>query len=130
MNVEKLNRCPIESALDYLRSKWSFEIIRDLFMGTKRFKGFLKNNPNLSSKVLSERLKELCEKGIVKKDIVEEFPVTIEYNLTEKGRKLNKVLYELAVFACHCGIEEGMHSKSCSANALKFLRKAFQINEV
>jgi DNA-binding HxlR family transcriptional regulator len=126
--MQQINRCPIESALDYLRSKWTFEIVRDLFMGAKRFKGFLKKNPHLSSKVLSDRLKELCENGIVNKKIVQEFPVTIEYSLTEKGKKLNKVLYELAVFACDCGVEDGKFNQSCSISALNQLKKIFKIS--
>lgn len=90
--------CPIESALDMIGKKWSLNIIRDLFMGRRRFRDFLQSNKDLSTKMLSERLKELEGYGLIKKDIVSTSPVVIEYSLTDKGRKLDKILYEVAAF--------------------------------
>jgi len=60
-------KCPIETGLKYLGKKWSFEIIRDMFFGKKRFNEFLASKPKLSSKVLSTRLKELQGNGIIEK---------------------------------------------------------------
>jgi len=123
--LEKIDKCPIETALDYLRNKWSLEIIRDLFMGKKRFTEFQKANPKLSNNVLSDRLKDLISKGIIEKTFNDD--LHIEYQLTQRGKGLNKVLYELAAFACNCGIEEGKYTHSCTTGALKFLKKAFHI---
>ena len=51
--------CPIETALKYIGKKWSINIIRDLFMGKRRFRDFLNSSAELSTKMLSQRLKEL-----------------------------------------------------------------------
>lgn len=70
-----------------------------MFFGKKRFKEFKEHKPNLSNKVLSDCLKNLETNGIIEKKVVNSSPVSTEYNLTERGRSLNKVIYELAVFA-------------------------------
>ncbi len=119
-----LDKCPIETALHFIRNKWSLEIIRDLFLGRKRFNEFRKSNPKLSNNVLSERLKELIKKGLIEKKIDDD--LRIEYQLTQRGRALNKVLYELAVFTCNC-VEENKNNNSHSLQILKHLRNAFKI---
>lgn len=48
-----------------------------------------------SGKVLSERLKDLEQKGIIKREVIPETPVIIEYSLTKKGYSLSPVLKEL-----------------------------------
>jgi len=101
--------CPIEAAFVHIGKKWAINIIRDLFMGKKRFKEFLEVNKNLSGKVLSQRLKELEKEGIIKKKIVSKTPLRAEYELTPKGRNLEKVLYEVIVYAM----------KNCSKEVFK-----------
>lgn len=91
--------CPIDVALKYVGKKWSIELVKDLFFGMKHFNEFLEANPKLSSKILSMRLKELEKNGIIEKKVVSVTPLSIEYCLTPKGRTLNRVVYELAVFA-------------------------------
>lgn len=91
--------------LQQLTKKWSMLIIKDIFFGNHRFSDFLDKNPNLSSKVLSEQLRNLEETGFIEKKIISVTPLKVEYILTQKGRDLNKLLYELMVFAkkhsCH-----------------------------
>ena len=70
-----------------------------MFFGKKRFKEFKEGNPNLSNKVLSDCLKNLENNRLIEKRIVNSTPVSSEYYLTERGKALNKVIYELAVFA-------------------------------
>ena len=91
--------CPIERSLQNIGKKWSLNIIRDLFMGKKRFTEFLHSNKGLSTKMLAARLRELEKAGLMHKQIVNKNPVTIEYSLTPRGRALNKLLYELAEFS-------------------------------
>ncbi len=97
--MENENECPVDTALKYLGKKWIFQIIRDLFFGIKHYTEFLNSNPNLSGKVLSERLKELKIYGFIDKTVSNTFPVLVEYKLTPKGKDLNKIVYELAAFA-------------------------------
>ena len=91
--------CPIEVALKYVGKKWSIDLIKNLFYGMSHFNEFLEANPKLSAKMLSQRLKDLEKNGLVEKKVVSVTPLSIEYHLTDKGRALNKVVYELAVFA-------------------------------
>ena len=74
-------------------------IIRDMLFGMHQFSDFLRTNPGLSSKVLSERLKDLEEAGfIIRKEMDTDGKSKIEYHLTERGVKLKRVLYALSMF--------------------------------
>ena len=94
-----IKHCPIETAFERIGRKWAINILRDLFLGKKRFREFLEANPELSGKVLSERLKELEKDNLVKKKIVSKTPLKAEYELTERGNNLDKVLYEIIMFS-------------------------------
>ncbi|EKF85868.1 MULTISPECIES: helix-turn-helix domain-containing protein [Methanobacterium] len=89
----------VDDTFSYLRKKWTIPIIKGLFCDCKNFKGFLELNPGLSSKVLSERLKELEENGIVEKVVLNSSAGHTEYYLTEKGRRLNRIIFEMFNFA-------------------------------
>nr|WP_319374293.1 helix-turn-helix domain-containing protein [uncultured Methanobacterium sp.] len=89
----------VDDTFSYLRKKWTIPIIKGLFCDCKNFKGFLELNPGLSSKVLSERLKELEENGIVEKVVLNSSASHTEYYLTEKGRRLNRIIFEMFNFA-------------------------------
>lgn len=92
--------CPkFESAFEVIGKRWTGLIIRVLLTGPKRFKEMTEVIPNVSSKVLTERLKELECEGIVNREVYPEMPVRIEYGLTEKGRELLPVLDELQKWA-------------------------------
>ena len=89
----------IDDTFTYLRKKWTIQIIKGLFCDYKHFKDFLKQHPTLSSKVLSERLKELEREGIIEKKVINSAQAQTEYCLTEKGLRLNKIIFELFNFA-------------------------------
>ncbi len=89
----------VDDTFSYLRKKWNIPIIKGLFCGCKNFKGFLELNPGLSSKVLSERLKELEENGVVEKIVLNSSSGQTEYYLTEKGHRLNRIIFEMFNFA-------------------------------
>lgn len=91
------NYCPINETLKIISGKWHLLIIRDLFFGKKRFKEFKEDKPNLSNKVLTECLKDLESNGLISKTNLDDSKIT-EYSLTEEGRKMNRILYELAIF--------------------------------
>lgn len=101
--------CPVSKALVFISKKWSIEIIKDMFFGKKRFKDFKEGKPNLSNKVLSDCLKNLENRGIIEKRVINSTPVSTEYYLTELGKSLNRVIYELAVFTL-----ENCDDKECA----------------
>lgn len=91
------NYCPVNETLKIISGKWHLLIIRDLFFGKKRFKEFKEDKPNLSNKVLTECLKDLESNGLISKTNLDDSKIT-EYSLTEEGRRINRILYELAIF--------------------------------
>jgi DNA-binding HxlR family transcriptional regulator len=87
--------CPkFEKAMRILSQRWSGLIIYQLLSGPQRFCTIESSLP-VSGRLLSERLKDLEQEGIVKRDVYPETPVRIEYSLTEKGRSLEPVLKEI-----------------------------------
>ena len=94
-NDKKAEKCPMELAMELISKKWVIQILRDLFFGKKRFNEFKEGKPNLSNKVLSNCLKEMEENDLISRYSDEN---NIEYSLTAKGQKMNKVIYELAMF--------------------------------
>lgn len=93
--------CPVDKTLNLINKKWSIQIIRDLFFGKKHFKEFKEDKPKLSNKVLSNCLKELEKNGLIRKEVLNTTPVTTEYYLTDYGKSMNKIVYELAMFTLH-----------------------------
>jgi DNA-binding HxlR family transcriptional regulator len=67
--------------------------------GPKRFSDFGEEVPQLSDRMLSERLKELEEAGIVERIVHPSKPVQIEYRLTQKGRELHPVVEAIQAWA-------------------------------
>ena len=94
---KKAEKCPMELAMELISKKQVIQILRDMFFGKKRFNEFKDGKPNLSNKVLSNCLKEMEENGLILRNSNENNQ-SIEYTLTDKGKKLNKVIYELAMF--------------------------------
>ena len=120
MNSEKIV-CPVDRTLNLISKKWSIQIIRDMFFGKKHFKEFKEDKPNLSNKVLSNCLKELEENGLIEKKVLNTTPVTTEYHLTEYGKSMNKVIYELAMFTLH-----DENNNSYSDETRKALKETFK----
>ena len=108
-----------------LSKKWAVFLLKDMFLGCKRFNDFLEVHPELSNRVLSDQLKGLEKHGYIRKVIVSTSPLRAEYELTELGRGLNKMLYEKAMFA----IRYGLIGKDDKYFKGKDLEKAFGIKK-
>jgi DNA-binding HxlR family transcriptional regulator len=98
--MPRIEKCPIDVAFykTSLGKKWTLTILRDVILGFNKFSQILKNNQELTSKVLSQRIKELIDEEILIKTSNVDSPVDVHYELSTKGKDLNKVLYELSVF--------------------------------
>lgn len=93
--MEKSILCPrFEKAVSLLSQRWTTLVIYQLLSGPQRF-GSIQSSIGISGKVLSERLKDLEHQGIVKRNVIPETPVIIEYSLTEKGHSLKTILKEI-----------------------------------
>jgi DNA-binding HxlR family transcriptional regulator len=87
-----------------LSKKWAVFLLKDVFLGCRRFSDFLEVHPQLSNRVLSDQLKGLEKHGYIEKKLVSMSPVRVEYELTELGRGLNKMLYEKVMFTIKYGL--------------------------
>jgi DNA-binding HxlR family transcriptional regulator len=108
---------PVEVCARYQRAaeiigrRWSGAILRVLLEGALHFCQIRAAIPNLSNRMLSERLREFEAEGIVERVVIPERPVRVEYRLTRKGRALNGVVDAVALWA-----EEWMGSEEAEAS--------------
>jgi DNA-binding HxlR family transcriptional regulator len=94
--------CPkFEAAFQLLGKRWTGLIIRVLLNGPKRFKEIRDMIPEMSDRMLTERLKELEASGILVRHVYPETPVRIEYELTDMGRALEPTMNEMQKWAEH-----------------------------
>jgi DNA-binding HxlR family transcriptional regulator len=87
------------AAIELIGKRWTGAILFVLLAGPLRFSEVKVLVPDLSDRLLSERLKELEQEGIVERRSSEGVPVRIEYALTEKGRALEPAVRSLKVWA-------------------------------
>ncbi len=86
--------CSIARPLSFLGERWALLVLRDLFLGRRRFDE-IQDSLGIATNVLSQRLATLTEEGIVERHRYSEHPERFEYRLTEKGRDLQPVLLAL-----------------------------------
>jgi DNA-binding HxlR family transcriptional regulator len=86
--------CSIARPLSFLGERWSILVLRDLFLGRRRFDE-IQESLGVATNVLSQRLATLVDEGIVERRPYSERPERFEYRLTEKGRDLQPVLLAL-----------------------------------
>jgi DNA-binding HxlR family transcriptional regulator len=92
--------CPrYRRAIELVGKRWTGGIIRALMDGPRRFSSLLDAVPGMHDRVLSERLKELEAADVIRRRVHAETPVRIEYELTEKGRELERVVDEMQRWA-------------------------------
>ena len=89
----------IQYILSIVSKKWVVDIYIELLEGRKRFSDLENISESFSSKVLSDRLKELDHQNIIEKIIINMMPLKAKYQLTDKGRALNNIFYEIFMFA-------------------------------
>lgn len=87
--------CSVARSLSVVGERWTMLIIRDAFLGTRRFDEF-QRNLGITRHRLSERLGKLVEAGVLVKVPYNERPLRHEYRLTRKGLGLYPVLLTLA----------------------------------
>ena len=86
-------------AVELVGKRWTGAILFVLMDGPARFSEVKQLVPDLSDRLLSERMKELEAEGIVCRSVVDETPVRVEYALTVKGEALEPAVRALKVWA-------------------------------
>ena len=92
--------CPrYHHAVELVGRRWTGAVIRVLLNGRARYHELRAAIPDISDRMLSERLRELELEGVIERVVVPETPVRVEYELTEKGRALEPVVRAIAKWA-------------------------------
>ena len=86
-------------AVELIGRRWAGAIIRVLLPGRARYAAIREAIPEISDRMLSERLRELEAEGVLVRQVVADVPVRVEYQLTEKGRDLEAAVAALGVWA-------------------------------
>jgi DNA-binding HxlR family transcriptional regulator len=93
--------CGIARALDLVGERWALLVVRELLFGPKRFTDLKAGLPTASQNVLSHRLRELEESGILTRRKLGPPAGVWVYELTKRGYDLRPVVIELARWGCH-----------------------------
>ena len=105
-----LNACPVETTLSMINGKWKLSIFKTLSHGAIRFGRLADEIPAVSSKVLTQQLRELEADGLIARTVYPEVPPHVEYSLTEKGRSLFIIFVEMRRWALE---EDELHQATC-----------------
>lgn len=105
--------CPrYHKAVELIGRRWSGAIISAMLGGDKRYHEIRESVPDISDRMLAERLRELESEGVVVRHVFPTTPVRIEYELTAKGRAL-----EAAIVAIEDWANEWIESSAIAAGS-------------
>lgn len=92
--------CPhFHAAIELIGKRWTGAIVCALTERPLRFGELAKAVPGLSDRLLSQRLRELEDEGLVEREVEPGTPVRVTYSLTEKGAELRPAIRELRLWA-------------------------------
>ena len=113
--------CPITSALDVLGDKWTLVIVKQMLIdGKKTFKEFVEAEEAIATNILTDRLKKIEEKGIIKRLSLPENKKSKHYHLTEKGLGLTPVILEMAIWSD--GNLRDLHPDLSTENPIEYIK--------
>jgi len=92
---------PVRDTLDVIGGKWKLLILISVWEGNKYFREIERSIPKLSTKVLAKELKDLEVNKLVKRTIIDDYPVRIEYTITEHTKTLQTVIEALRDWGLH-----------------------------
>jgi DNA-binding HxlR family transcriptional regulator len=87
--------CGLSHALDLIGSRWTLMIVRELLVGPRRFTELEHGLPGIPTNVLSTRLRDLEEHGLVERRLLPRPANSVVYELTDYGRELEDPLLRL-----------------------------------
>ena len=87
--------CPVEAALEQVSGKWKGVIVWHLLGGTLRFNELSRRIGAIAQQILAKQLRGLEADGIIERTVHPVVPPHVDYSLTDKGRRLRKVVEAL-----------------------------------
>ena len=94
-----LSRCPVRDVLDHLGDKWTSLIVLMLAEGPQRFSALQRAVPDISKRMLTQSLRNLERDGMLSRHVYPTKPPSVEYRLTDLGRRFHAELKRLVVWA-------------------------------
>lgn len=92
--------CPrFHKAVELIGSRWTGAVLQALLGGRARYSAIRDAIPQISDRMLSERLRELEAEGLVSRTVLPNPPIRVEYELTKKGHELQASLGAIASWA-------------------------------
>ncbi len=92
--------CPrFHKAIELIGGRWTGAVVRLLLGGRARFAELRDAIPEISDRMLSERLRVLEAEGIIMRHVIPDPPIRVEYELTQKGKELQKSLEAIGHWA-------------------------------
>lgn len=113
--------CPIARALDVVGERWALLVVRELLLGPQRYSDLRRALPGVSTNLLTDRLRELVEHGVVRRRRLQPPAASVVYELTERGHQLTPTLETLGAWAAELPRPGGQLSLS-AVSVLLFLR--------
>lgn len=94
--------CPVTKVLELLNGKWTTRVIYELERHDSiRFGELKKSMPSITSAMLSGTLKMLEQREIVIRTQFNEVPLRVEYSLSDAGKEMLRIYYEMAIWGDH-----------------------------
>jgi DNA-binding HxlR family transcriptional regulator len=118
--------CGLAHALELVGERWALLLVRDLILGPKRFTDLRRGLPRIPTNVLSARLKELEDAGVVRRRALPRPAGGVGYELTEYGRELEDIVLRLAYWGAKSLGEPRPGDTVTADNLLLGLRASFQ----
>jgi len=86
---------PVRDALDVISGKWKLPIIISIGVGNERFTDIQESIPGITPKVLAKELKDLEQNELIKRTVIDDYPVKISYKLEKYADALTPIIYAL-----------------------------------
>lgn len=116
-------------AVELIGGRWTGAIIHTLLQGKTRYAVIKAAIPDITDRMLSERLRSLEAEDLVTRWVIADTPVRVEYELTEKGRSLESALHEISTWAnrwipAEAGGDEDLVDRSDSRDGMNHRSRA------
>ncbi|EJJ29077.1 winged helix-turn-helix transcriptional regulator [Rhizobium sp. CF142] len=95
---ESVTNCTVEESMRLLGGRWRLLIVYFLLDGPRRFNELRRCVPGISQRMLTLDLRALEDAGLIKRTVFPTVPVTVEYRLTEDGKRLVPVVKVMQEF--------------------------------
>jgi DNA-binding HxlR family transcriptional regulator len=119
--------CGIARALDVVGERWALLIVRELLFGPQRFSDLRQALPGASSNLVSDRLRELSERGVIRRRRLSPPAASQVYELTERGRELQPIVLALGEWGTQVPLPDAPITLSATS-VLIYLQTAARVD--